>query len=659
MTSLAIAQYAPRALVLVAEPALRSIVLACLATLVLAGLRVRHVNLHLAVWTGVLYGALAMPLVVWLMPSIPLQLQVPAHQVAPITSTSSAGNVIGYLQFSRVERTGRVLSTAGDGRSAGVSSTRTGEGSRHASLGQPHSRSERQGGVAAKLLLFAAGVGRAPGRSFSPLALALALGVYVFGLMVLLGQLVVGFILGRRLRQNSRRVDDPRALRWLERQATAMGLERPPILAESPSVSVPLTLGVLRPVIVIPSGWREWESAKLAAVIAHEVSHVRRNDSRTRALALLYRCLFWFSPLGWWLERRLTELAEQASDQAAICAGAEPIFYAEVLMSFFDISTRQGRVKWQGVSMAHGVHAKRRIERILSSGSPLPATMKRRVLLLVALCALPMVWLTAATRPVMVVNPSSAKLVAAGQAVADPRVPEPPQQAHDEHSQLLSHITTVAGEDAWLMSYLSPSDHADYILNYRCDAREPEDALRKKFGDSFILFNHGGNSYLIRDAPTVKAAYSAAVAPDVELIRDQSALSRQQQALQRQQEVLLGDQRGPFRVELPSEFESRLRKVAEEIRELGSTATPEDLGRLQNELGDIQGYIGELQGKAGEQQKNLGSRQSELEAQQSELARKRIELGKEQDRVRHEAFRKMQEILKQALESGVARPLSK
>jgi hypothetical protein len=321
-------------------------------------------------------------------------------------------------------------------------------------------------------------------------------------------------------------------------------------------------------VIIIPKGWREWESAKLAAVIAHEVSHVMRNDSRTRALALLYRCLFWFSPLGWWLEWRLTELAEQASDQAAICAGADPIFCAEVLMSFFDISTRQGRVNWQGVSMAHSMRAKRRIERIFSSGSAFPATMKTPILLLIVLCAVPMVWLTAATRPVLVVNPSSTKLVAAGQAVANPRVPEPPPQAHDAYSQLLSHITTVAGEDAWLMSYLSPSDHADYILGYRCDAREPEDALRKKFGDSFILFTHGGNSYLIRDAATVKAAYSEAVAPGVELIREQSALSRQQQALQRQQEALLGDQRGAVRVELPNEFEARLRKVAEEIRAL-------------------------------------------------------------------------------------------
>ncbi len=77
-----------------------------------------------------------------------------------------------------------------------------------------------------------------------------------------------------------------------------MDPDRVPVLAESESVSVPLTLGVLRPMVLIPSGWRDWESTKLSAVIAHELSHVKRKDTLTRALSLIYRSVFWFSPLG-------------------------------------------------------------------------------------------------------------------------------------------------------------------------------------------------------------------------------------------------------------------------------------------------------------------------------------------------------------------------
>ena len=134
MTSLAIVQYAPRVLILVAEPALRSIVLACLAALVLVALRVRHVTLQLAIWTGVLYGALAMPLVVWLMPSIPLHLRVLAQQAAPVTPASSAGIASVPLQISQVERRGRLSRTA---------SASAGGSYRQAALGQPRSSAER------------------------------------------------------------------------------------------------------------------------------------------------------------------------------------------------------------------------------------------------------------------------------------------------------------------------------------------------------------------------------------------------------------------------------------------------------------------------------------------------------------------------------------
>jgi len=210
------------------------------------------------------------------------------------------------------------------------------------------------------------------------------------------------------LRRSLTRLDDPRALRCVEQDAGAMGLKCAPSLAESRAVSVPLTVGVFHPVIVVPSGWREWPSAKLAAVIAHEVSHVRRNDSQTRAAVLVYQCFFWFSPLGWWLERRLADLAEQASDEAAIRAGAEPAEYATILLSFLDISARRGRVSWHEVSMAHGLRARKRIERVLAAGGALPPVLRTPILVSLALCALPIVWLTAATRPVLVASFDSA-----------------------------------------------------------------------------------------------------------------------------------------------------------------------------------------------------------------------------------------------------------
>ena len=45
-------------------------------------------------------------------------------------------------------------------------------------------------------------------------------------------------------------------------------------------------------------------------MLAHEVSHVERHDALTQRLALIHRAIFWFSPLAWWLERKLAAVAE-------------------------------------------------------------------------------------------------------------------------------------------------------------------------------------------------------------------------------------------------------------------------------------------------------------------------------------------------------------
>ena len=79
-----------------------------------------------------------------------------------------------------------------------------------------------------------------------------------------------------------------------------------------------VTAGSVRPVIVLPLDWPRWDNSKLRAVLAHEGSHVRRRDPLRQLLSSIYRALLWFHPVAWWLHRHLSELAEAASDDAAL-----------------------------------------------------------------------------------------------------------------------------------------------------------------------------------------------------------------------------------------------------------------------------------------------------------------------------------------------------
>src|SRR5512140_2695582 len=57
----------------------------------------------------------------------------------------------------------------------------------------------------------------------------------------------------------------------------------------------------------------------------------RRRDPLVEWLALLNRAVFWFHPLAWWLERKLSALAEDACDAAVLRGGHDAHAYSEYL----------------------------------------------------------------------------------------------------------------------------------------------------------------------------------------------------------------------------------------------------------------------------------------------------------------------------------------
>ena len=169
---------------------------------------------------------------------------------------------------------------------------------------------------------------------------------------VLLGRLIWGMIAAFRLRQTAKPIFvDPRIF-----QAANLDLRA------SPRVASPVTIGSS---IVLPPSYKTWESEKLRVVLAHERSHVRQGDFYLQLLAGIYASAVWFSPLGWWLKGKLSDLAEAISDRAGLEEAADRTTYAQVLLEF----AAAPRPTLIGVAMARTGSLSRRIERLLNDVS--------------------------------------------------------------------------------------------------------------------------------------------------------------------------------------------------------------------------------------------------------------------------------------------------
>jgi beta-lactamase regulating signal transducer with metallopeptidase domain len=117
--------------------------------------------------------------------------------------------------------------------------------------------------------------------------------------------------------------------------------------------------------IVLPADYAEWPPEKLRAVLAHEGSHVRQRDFYLQLLAGLYTALTWFSPLGWWLKHKLSELSEAISDRAGLEESRSRSAYAQLLLEFAALP----RPTLTGVAMARSNNLSHRIDRLLNESS--------------------------------------------------------------------------------------------------------------------------------------------------------------------------------------------------------------------------------------------------------------------------------------------------
>ena len=318
---------------MLAESSLRSALVVALVAAILAALRVRTARVRHIAWTVVLCTMMLMPVLPYGVPAIGVSL--------PQTES---------LRTDRFEKD----------LYPGVN--RDGRGETPVPV-----RPKFDERTIAPTTAF---VEHGPSRAPWPLLL---LCVYAAGVLLLSLRCWLGWRRAARIASDAQRID------VLAERCLFASVPETIAIRESAAIVTPVTVGVLTPTILLPAMWRHWSEEQVRAVIAHEIAHVRRRDPFVSLLAHLNRCLFWFHPVAWWLERTLAATAEEASDEAAMRAIGDRDAYAQILLDMARlIVERGGRIAWRGVGMGGSGLLGRRIERILSAAPSLEPSRRRK-----------------------------------------------------------------------------------------------------------------------------------------------------------------------------------------------------------------------------------------------------------------------------------------
>lgn len=328
-----------------------------------------------ALWVLALLAVLALPLAAL---SVPWRWSVPVTEVVtPIQAEARSTSSSAVVPRSATQPAGVETSRRFDGV-VDAADRLTGSGATGADL--------TGAGGAGELLAGATGVhvgaragarvgGGGPGAARVVVALwgMVALGLFAhvgLGLMVL-------WRLGRRATPAPERL-----VLMANRVVAAMGeASREVRVAIGEPGQMPMTWGLVHPVVLLPQEALEWADDRLEMVLSHELAHVARADAGTILIGRLAAALYWFNPLVWIALSRLRAESERAADDHVLRSGTRASDYAHHLVEIVSGRSR-GFLPATALPMAHRSHFEGRVIAILEADARRETPSRRRLGLL-------------------------------------------------------------------------------------------------------------------------------------------------------------------------------------------------------------------------------------------------------------------------------------
>ncbi len=161
----------------------------------------------------------------------------------------------------------------------------------------------------------------------------LLLVLWIAGAVLIIIRLIVGTSMVAALARKGARVDDGNWLSLAQRLSNTLGIDRPLTLLRGQKLGVPVTWGIVYPIVLLPDDADSWTEERRRFVLVHEMAHVKRLDALTQLAGQFALALFWFNPLVWVANRRMQMEREHACDDYVIRHGTTPSMYAEELLS--------------------------------------------------------------------------------------------------------------------------------------------------------------------------------------------------------------------------------------------------------------------------------------------------------------------------------------
>lgn len=181
---------------------------------------------------------------------------------------------------------------------------------------------------------------------------------------------------------------------YLRKLSKQLQIPRKVKLLVSQHIQVPVMMGFLKPVILVPIAmFNNLSAEQLEAILLHELAHVKRNDYILNIFQSIVETTLFFNPFVWWISKYIRLEREHCCDDIVIAHTVQPLHYAKAL-----VALEEYRFTTNPMAMAaadNKQHLFYRIKRIMEmKTSHLNYSQKLMAVLIIAVGLTAIAWIT-------------------------------------------------------------------------------------------------------------------------------------------------------------------------------------------------------------------------------------------------------------------------
>lgn len=209
--------------------------------------------------------------------------------------------------------------------------------------------------------------------SRSPMWALWLCGVWITGALIVAWRFVRGTLQVRRQVRAAPRNLDGRHWTLLQHLSDAMAVQRPVALRWVDDDQIPVTTGIVHPVILLPRAATTWPLARLRIVLQHELAHIARYDLALATVAQITLVMCWWHPLAWRALQMMERERELACDDFVLASGVSAVDYADELLHVVRELRTPAPFAFAALGMARTSQVESRVRAMLN-----PLTSRRR-----------------------------------------------------------------------------------------------------------------------------------------------------------------------------------------------------------------------------------------------------------------------------------------